>query len=435
MNDDAELLRRYVEERSESAFAELVRRHIGLVYASALRRVGGDAHLAEDVTQKVFNDLARKARMLTGRAALSGWLYVGAQHAAAEAVRREQRRKARETEAHTMNETLHVAGAETEIDWDRLRPVLDELILELKEEDREAVALRFFEQRPFAEVGAALRLSEDAARKRVERAVEKLRARLAERGITSTAAAVAFGLGGQAVASVPAALAAQVAGVALAELAAAGAGGSLLATLGGALASKVAAVMAVILGGGALVLWQHRANAALEAEVAALAGPAGELQALERDNLRLARRVTEAERLRRAETEAAAAAKLRVAAPVARAAEQRAAVPPAATDIVVTEKGTLRWGREGQPLTLDEFLRRLRMLHDQHPGADAPVLVRAETGAAFPAVAWVVDEASKSEIKDIAIASAAKPPPGDNWFHPPGPRRPREPNAPPTNGQ
>ena len=104
---------------------------------------------------------------------------------------------------------------------------------------------------------------------------------------------------------------------------------------------------------------------------------------------------------------------------------------------VVTAKGTLRWGREGLPVTLDEFLRRLRMLHDQHPGADAPVLVRGEAGAAFPAVAWVVDEASKSEIKDIAIASAAKPPPGDNWFHssPPGPRRPKEPNAPPTSGQ
>src|SRR3954470_21076544 len=102
MNSDSELLRRYVEEKSEAAFSELVQRHIGLVYSVALRRVGGDAHLAEDVTQTVFNDLARKASTLRDRATLGGWLYLSAHHASAAIVRTEHRRKAREMIAHDM---------------------------------------------------------------------------------------------------------------------------------------------------------------------------------------------------------------------------------------------------------------------------------------------------------------------------------------------
>src|SRR5712671_2467627 len=101
---DAELLRRYAEEKSEAAFAELVRRRVNLVYSVALRQVGGDAHLAEDVTQRVFADLARQAKQLTGHAVLSGWLYRSAQFAATDVVRAERRRRVREQEAQTMNE-------------------------------------------------------------------------------------------------------------------------------------------------------------------------------------------------------------------------------------------------------------------------------------------------------------------------------------------
>src|SRR5579859_7351651 len=99
MMDDPELLRRYVEDHAEEAFTELVGRHLGLVYSTALRRVGQDAHLAEDVAQKVFIDLARKASLLRGRATLSGWLYVSTHVASAAVVRSERRRKTRETEA------------------------------------------------------------------------------------------------------------------------------------------------------------------------------------------------------------------------------------------------------------------------------------------------------------------------------------------------
>ena len=101
---DSELLRRYAEEESEEAFAELVRRHLDLVYSTALRRLAGDTHLAQDVAQSVFTALARKAPSLAGRTALTGWLYLGSHHAAAQAVRGEQRRRIRETEASTMHE-------------------------------------------------------------------------------------------------------------------------------------------------------------------------------------------------------------------------------------------------------------------------------------------------------------------------------------------
>src|SRR5258708_2009982 len=127
MNSDAELLRCYVEDRSEPAFTALVERHMGLVYSVALRRVGGDAHLAKDVAQKVFSDLARKAGPLTRHSGLSSWLYVSAYMASAAVVRGEQRRKARETEAHIMESTLTSTG--TDADLTRLRPLLDDVVV------------------------------------------------------------------------------------------------------------------------------------------------------------------------------------------------------------------------------------------------------------------------------------------------------------------
>ena len=213
MPDDAQLLHRYAEEKSEEAFAELVRRYLDLVYSAALRQVGGDAHRARDVAQVVFTTLAQKARALTGHPVLAGWLYTATQHAAAKAVRAESRRRAREQAAHSMNEMLSGDAAET--DWARVRPVLDAAMGELNERDREAVLLRFFAGRPFAEIGAALHLSEDAARMRVDRALAKLHALLARRGVNSTTAALAAVLANQAVASAPAGLMAAVTASAL----------------------------------------------------------------------------------------------------------------------------------------------------------------------------------------------------------------------------
>ncbi|MEO5959578.1 MAG: sigma-70 family RNA polymerase sigma factor, partial [Opitutaceae bacterium] len=206
MVNDSQLLGRYLAERSEPAFTELVRRHLNLVYFAALRRVGGDRHLADDVTQTVFADLARKAASLANRPALAGWLYTSTRFAAAQAVRSARRRRVHEQEAHTM----HALHAAPEPDWNRLRPAIDGAMDELSEPEREAVLLRFFENLPLAEIGARFASSPDAARMRVERALDKLRERLAKRGIVSTSAALAAVFAGQSSVAAPASLVPQI---------------------------------------------------------------------------------------------------------------------------------------------------------------------------------------------------------------------------------
>lgn len=205
MVNDAELLRRYAAQRAEAAFAEIVRRHLDAVYSAALRRVGGDTHLAQDVTQQVFVALARKAVAVSHHPVLTGWLYVTTRNEAANVVRTERRRKAREEEAQKMSEIF--PAPESPVDWGRLAPVLDAAIDELGDEDRTAVLLRFVDHQTFAEIGGTMHTSEDAARMRVDRALEKLRARLSRRGITSTAAALAAALANQVVTAAPAGMA------------------------------------------------------------------------------------------------------------------------------------------------------------------------------------------------------------------------------------
>lgn len=214
MGDDAELLRRFAEEGAQDAFAELVRRRVAFVYSAALRQVGGDTHLAEDVTQTVFLALAHEARRLKDRAVLGGWLYTTTRFQAAAAVRSHRRWRQREQLAHAVTTLNNDAPADAE--WARLRPVLDEAMYELDERDREAILLRYFDGRAFAEIGARIGLAENTARMRVDRALEKLRDRLAKRGISSTATALGLVLTAQAVGQVPAGLAASVVGSALA---------------------------------------------------------------------------------------------------------------------------------------------------------------------------------------------------------------------------
>ncbi|HXC02354.1 MAG TPA: sigma-70 family RNA polymerase sigma factor [Opitutaceae bacterium] len=204
--EDAQLLCRYLENRSEEAFTELVRRHVDLVYFAALRRVGGDRHLADDVTQSVFTDLARKAPSLKNRTVLTGWLYTSTRFAAAQAVRTEQRRRTHEQEAQTMNE-LH---STPEPGWDQLRPIIDEAMDELNEREREVILLRFFENLPLAEVGAKFSLSPDAARMRIDRALDKLRGLLAKRGIASTSVALAAIFASQSGLAAPSGLVAKI---------------------------------------------------------------------------------------------------------------------------------------------------------------------------------------------------------------------------------
>ena len=211
---DSELLRRYAEAETEDAFAELVRRHVGLVYSAALRQVNGDTQMAQDVAQMVFTDLARKAAVLSRRQFLAGWLYTSTHFAAANVVRKEGRRRIHEQEALVMRELLQ--DPTPDLDWQQLRPVLDELMHDLKETDRAVLLMRFFENRPFSDMGERLGLSEDAVRKRVDRALEKLRVLLAKRGVT-TSVALGTMLSASAVQIAPAGLAATLASASLAS--------------------------------------------------------------------------------------------------------------------------------------------------------------------------------------------------------------------------
>jgi RNA polymerase sigma factor (sigma-70 family) len=216
MVEDKELIRQYAAERSESAFAELVRRHLGMVYGAALRQVNGDAHLAQDLAQTVFTRLAAKAATLQGATSIAGWLYTNTRFAAVKAVRSEARRRAREQEVVAMNEiNAKEAGG-----WNELRPMIDEALGELGEADREAIVLRYFESYEFALVGSALGVSENAARMRVDRALEKLRAVLRKRGVATTGAALAGALAESSATAVPAQLAAGITSAALAQTAA-----------------------------------------------------------------------------------------------------------------------------------------------------------------------------------------------------------------------
>ncbi len=265
MTDDAELLRRYAEERSETAFAEFVERRVGLVYAAALRRVSGDEHAAKEVAQQVFTTVARRAAALARHDALTGWLYTATRNAAVNLRRDEQRRRLREREASAMNELL--ASPAPEADWDRLRTVIDEAMDELAGADREAVLLRFFEGRPFAEVGAKLQLTENTARMRVDRALDKLRIRLAQRGITSTSAALGVVLASEVGVAAPAGLAATVTGAALAAAASVGGAAGIFAFMS---TTKVVTGVVVVIAIGAMGIgfFQFRRAQTVDATVA-----------------------------------------------------------------------------------------------------------------------------------------------------------------------
>jgi RNA polymerase sigma factor (sigma-70 family) len=206
MSDIPQLLRAYVDDASEDAFQEIVARYLDLVYFTALRRTGGDAPMAEDVAQIVFTDFARKARSLRADSALGGWLHRHTCFVSSTIMRHERARLEREQHALEMN-ALESTG---EPSWKDIAPALDEAIDELSDADRHAVLLRFFEHRDFRSVGAAIGASEDTAQKRVSRAVAKLRALLARRGIVLSAAALAGLLAAGSVSASPAGLCARI---------------------------------------------------------------------------------------------------------------------------------------------------------------------------------------------------------------------------------
>ncbi len=286
MNEDAELLGRYACERSESAFTELIRRHVDLVYSAAVRLAGRDTHRAQDVTQQVFCELARQAQRLRKHPALDGWLYTTTRLVALRAHRTEQRRKAREQEANAMDELLRNPAPEPA--WDDLLPVLDEAMHKLGEKDRVAVLLRYFKNKSLKEVGTLLGLSENAARMRVERALEKLRSQLARKGVTSTATALAVTLTGNAATAAPTAFVATLTSGSIASAAAAS--GTALTLLKFMTATKFkAGIIATIAAAGVAttLVIQHETQARIRAADASLGQQADQLARLQAANERL----------------------------------------------------------------------------------------------------------------------------------------------------
>jgi RNA polymerase sigma factor (sigma-70 family) len=289
MMEDLQLLRRYAEDNSEIAFGEIVERHVNLVYSAALRRTGGDAHLAQDVAQLVFTDLARKARSMPRGVVLAGWLHRASRFAAAQLLRSERRRQLREQEAVTM---LH---AESDPDWETIRPLLDDALDALPAADRDALVLRFMEQCSLAEVGAALGANEDAARKRVHRALEKLRERFVRQGVATTAAALGAAIAAHGVQTAPAGLAAMLAGASLAT-AASGAAGAFSGLQFLIMTKLNLALLGAVLLAGVATPWvlEHQAGAKLRAQEAALRRQREQLTQLTAENERLARQVAQA---------------------------------------------------------------------------------------------------------------------------------------------
>ncbi|HEY1718609.1 MAG TPA: sigma-70 family RNA polymerase sigma factor [Verrucomicrobiae bacterium] len=219
--DDLALLREYAANHSEAAFEELVSRRVGFVYSSALRQAR-DPHLAEEITQAVFIILAQKAGRISDKTILTGWLFKTTRFAALAQMRAEMKRSLRtatiEKEFQMQNESQSAATDEI---WNQMSPLLDEALATLGETDRQAVLLRFFENKSLAEVGNYLGAGEDTARKRVTRALEKLRKFFTKRGVSSTTAILAGAISANSVQAAPMALAKSVTAVAIAKGAAA----------------------------------------------------------------------------------------------------------------------------------------------------------------------------------------------------------------------
>jgi RNA polymerase sigma factor (sigma-70 family) len=267
MTDDMELVRSYAASDSEQAFAALVERHIGLVHSAAMRQVGNECQ-AQEITQAVFILLARKAKALGPGTILPAWLYRTTRYVAADVLKTQRRRRQRELQAY-MRSTLD--DERTESAWTQLAPLLEEAMAELGEQDRTALVLRYFENQPAAQVAAALNLSEAAAHKRVERAVDKLRRFFSRRRVVSTGALIAAAISAHSVQAVPAALAKAVTSIAAAKGGAVGGSSLVLAEEAIRLMSwtkakvaTAAAALAVFAGTG---LYEVGQNVRLRTEV------------------------------------------------------------------------------------------------------------------------------------------------------------------------
>lgn len=291
MTDTQQFLAQYVATGSETAFRELVARYVDLVYSAAVRLVNGDTHLAEDVTQTVFADLARQARTLSSGVMLGGWLHRHTCFIASKTMRGERRRQVRERQAVEMNALEDHSVANLAL----LTPILDDAVNQLGPEDRAAILLRFFEQHDFRSVGEALGSNEEAARKRVDRALDKLHSLLKVRGVALSGAALATTLAAHSVAAAPAGFAMTISTVALAS-AATSAGTTLtILQIMTMTKLKVGIITAVVVAGVA-VPWvmHHQAQTRLTEANGALRQQTEKSDQLAAENARLARLASQA---------------------------------------------------------------------------------------------------------------------------------------------
>jgi RNA polymerase sigma factor (sigma-70 family) len=285
MTDSQTLLQEYARTGSDSAFRELVTRYIGLVYSAALRLVDGDTHLAEDVAQTVFTDLARKAGGLSSSVMVGGWLHQRTFNVAAPLMRSQRRRQSREREAAQLNRLQNDPAA----DLSHIAPMLDEAITHLGKEDRTAIMLRFFERRDFRSIGEALGSNEDAARMRVNRAVDKLHLLLTKRGATLTAAALGTALASETLTAAPASLITSVAGAVLATSATGHALSGTILKITAAMTKLKAGIVIVVIVGGVTtsLIISQQARAKLSQQDETLRQQSAQLAQLAADNERL----------------------------------------------------------------------------------------------------------------------------------------------------
>jgi RNA polymerase sigma factor (sigma-70 family) len=291
MTDSQTLLAEYARAGSESAFRELVTRYIGLVYSTALRLVDGDTHLAEDVAQTVFMDLARKARGLSSAVMLGGWLHHRTYNVAVPLLRAQRRRQSREREAAYM----HALPDDSQSDLLQITPMLDEAITRLGNEDRTAIMLRFFERRDFRSIGEALGSNEDAARMRVNRALSKLHGLLAHRGVTLSAAALGAALASESLTAAPAGLVASVSGTVLASsVAGSGVSATFVKIMTATKLKTGICTAIVVIGVATSLIFQQNARAKLREQDELLRRQSDQLAQLATENERLSSLVAKA---------------------------------------------------------------------------------------------------------------------------------------------
>jgi RNA polymerase sigma factor (sigma-70 family) len=253
---DQELLHSFVKEKTDAAFAELVRRHQDMVFSACFRRLGHFQH-AQDAAQQTFLRLVLKAASLLNHSCLGGWLYRTANLEAGSLMKKEANRRKYE-QVMTDQPISHQPTATDE----RLAG-LDEAMLDLKNADRNALVLRFFEGRSLREVGEAFGSTEEAARKRVSRALEQLAGLMRERGATACTAVTLTTLLAGTTHAAPAALLPAVATAARHTLTA-----MEVASVTALTKVKITALSALIAAVPVAVQW--RANSALREDNAAL---------------------------------------------------------------------------------------------------------------------------------------------------------------------